>query len=180
VSAARERLVGAALTLFARHGVSGTSLQMIAGELGVTKAAVYHQFPTKEAIVLAVVVPAIDRLAGVISAAAGHPTAAGRREVTLRGLVDLIVSHRSLALILYQDPVVVDLVRTDPALRMYGDRISALLAGAKPDTATMVAVSVVGGGLAGAAVDPRLADVDDATLRLHLLTTGRRILRVRG
>jgi AcrR family transcriptional regulator len=30
--------------------VSGTSLQMIAGAMGVTKAAVYHQFKTKEEI----------------------------------------------------------------------------------------------------------------------------------
>ena len=43
-----------ALELFARHGVGGTSLQMIADSLEVTKAAVYHQFHTKEAIVLAV------------------------------------------------------------------------------------------------------------------------------
>ena len=34
--------------------MNGTSLQMIADAMGVTKAAVYHQFHTKEEIVLAV------------------------------------------------------------------------------------------------------------------------------
>ena len=38
----------AALELFARRGVSGTSLQDIADHLGVTKAAVYYQFRSKE------------------------------------------------------------------------------------------------------------------------------------
>ena len=54
-SAAQTRVVTAALGLFARHGVNGTSLQMIADELGVTKAAIYHQFPTKDEIVIAAV-----------------------------------------------------------------------------------------------------------------------------
>ena len=53
-TAAQTRILDAALDLFADHGVSGTSLQMIADAIGVTKAAVYHQFKTKEEIVIAV------------------------------------------------------------------------------------------------------------------------------
>ena len=53
-SAAQLRIITAAFDLFARHGVSGTSLQMIADSIGVTKAAVYHQYPTKDEIVIAV------------------------------------------------------------------------------------------------------------------------------
>ena len=53
-SDAQRRTAAVAFELFADHGVSGTSLQMIADGLGVTKAAVYHQFRTKEEIVLAV------------------------------------------------------------------------------------------------------------------------------
>ncbi|NUR16364.1 MAG: helix-turn-helix transcriptional regulator, partial [Dermatophilaceae bacterium] len=49
----RRRVIDAAVELFAEHGVSGTSLQMIADHLGVTKAAVYYQFHAKEDIVLA-------------------------------------------------------------------------------------------------------------------------------
>jgi AcrR family transcriptional regulator len=51
---ARQRVLDAALELFAEHGVSGTSLQMIADRLGLTKAAVYHQFPAKEDIAVAI------------------------------------------------------------------------------------------------------------------------------
>src|ERR1041385_8027277 len=53
LSPARHRTVAVALELFARYGVGGTSLQMIADELGVTKAAGYHQFRTKDDVVVA-------------------------------------------------------------------------------------------------------------------------------
>ena len=43
--------MAAAQKVFGQHGVGGTSLQMIADEIGVTKAAVYHQYNTKEEIV---------------------------------------------------------------------------------------------------------------------------------
>ena len=63
-----EAQLDAALDLFAEHGVSATSLQMIADAVGITKAAVYHQFRTKDHIVIAVterelgrLVPAVER-----------------------------------------------------------------------------------------------------------------------
>ena len=54
-SVTQRRTLNVAHALFAQHGVGGTSLQMIAETLGVTKAAVYHQFQTKDAIVRAVI-----------------------------------------------------------------------------------------------------------------------------
>src|SRR6516164_4397770 len=51
---AQRLTIDVALDLFADHGVSGTSFQMIADEVGVTKGAIYHQFGTKDAIVLGV------------------------------------------------------------------------------------------------------------------------------
>ncbi|WP_197510875.1 TetR/AcrR family transcriptional regulator [Tessaracoccus coleopterorum] len=43
----RERVLDAALDLFARNGVTATSLQAIADHLGLTKAAIYHHFPPR-------------------------------------------------------------------------------------------------------------------------------------
>ena len=57
----RTRLLETALELFTRHGVEGTSLQMIADALGVTKAAVYYHFKTKDEITEAVTEPALRR-----------------------------------------------------------------------------------------------------------------------
>ena len=54
-TAAQWRVIAAALELFAEHGVGGTSLRMIAAKLGVTVAAVYHQYNTKNEIIVAAV-----------------------------------------------------------------------------------------------------------------------------
>ncbi|PRC50878.1 TetR family transcriptional regulator, partial [Mycobacterium sp. ITM-2017-0098] len=53
-TAAQTRVLGDELQGGVEHGVSGTSLQMIADAMGVTKAAVYRQFKTKEEIVIAI------------------------------------------------------------------------------------------------------------------------------
>jgi len=74
-SPARDRVVAAALDLFAEYGVSGTSLQMIADRMGVTKAAVYHQFRTKDEIVLAAAESELAQLLPVLDAAEAEPTA---------------------------------------------------------------------------------------------------------
>jgi AcrR family transcriptional regulator len=47
----RSRIQEIALRLFTEHGYEATSLREIAEELGVTKAALYYHFKTKEDIV---------------------------------------------------------------------------------------------------------------------------------
>src|SRR5690349_24322858 len=94
---ARERLLTAALDLFADHGVSGTSLQMIADALGVTKAAVYHQFPSKDEIVLAVAEHELARLEVALEAAEAESSQRRAREVLLSQVIDMAIERRSMA-----------------------------------------------------------------------------------
>jgi AcrR family transcriptional regulator len=79
-TAAQTRIVDAALALFAEHGISGTSLQMIADAIGVTKAAVYHQYNTKDEIVLAVAQVVLARLDAAVTAAEAERSRARARE----------------------------------------------------------------------------------------------------
>lgn len=46
----KERIIETALRLFAANGFSGTSMQDIASELGITKAALYKHFSGKQEI----------------------------------------------------------------------------------------------------------------------------------
>jgi AcrR family transcriptional regulator len=50
----REAIVGAATRLFAEHGIEATSLDRIAGEVGLTKGAIYSTFASKDELVEAV------------------------------------------------------------------------------------------------------------------------------
>ena len=93
-TAAQIRVLDAALKLISEHGVSGTSLQMIADEMGVTKAAVYRQFKTKEEIVIAITEREMSRLEDALEAAEaeGHPLRA--REVLLDRMVEQAIHRR--------------------------------------------------------------------------------------
>ena len=50
MSVTREKILETALTLFAREGYAGTSMADIAGELGITKGALYRHYAGKRDI----------------------------------------------------------------------------------------------------------------------------------
>jgi AcrR family transcriptional regulator len=177
MSTARERVLTAALELFAEHGVSGTSLQMIADRMGVTKAAVYHQFPTKEEIVLAVIDPILAELPALAESAAARRTPKARRRHLIEAAAGMVVRHRRLSAVLSFDPVVTRLVRRHPAMSTISALVE-LLTGPDPSPGARVDVAMVAGGLVMAGMESSLADMDDESLRTHLITTSLRTLRL--
>ncbi len=58
--ARRTAIAQQATELFARHGYAGLGMRKIAAELGVSKSALYHYFPDKEALFLACTTLATD------------------------------------------------------------------------------------------------------------------------
>jgi AcrR family transcriptional regulator len=96
-NAAQHRILDAALALIAENGVGGTSLQMIADEVGVTKAAVYHQFKTKEEIVIALTERELGRLDDALEAAEAESSRPRAREVLLSRVIDMAVERRRAA-----------------------------------------------------------------------------------
>src|SRR5512139_2210701 len=96
-TAAQTRIIEAALVLFAEHGISGTSLQMIADAIGVTKAAVYHQYNTKDEIILAVAQVVLARLEAAVTAAEAERSRSRAREVLMAAMIDLAVERRRMA-----------------------------------------------------------------------------------
>lgn len=173
---ARQRVLEAAVALFAEHGVHGTSLQMIADRVGVGKAAVYYQFRSKEDIALEVVRPSIEDIARFIKIAEALPDAQQQRAVTVSGLVEMVVRHRKLAVMFYGDPAIDQLVVNEPYFKAVADRLRELLEGPNPNAVDRIAFSVFFSGMGKAAADPELADVDDADLHRALLELSGRIL----
>ncbi|WP_199430165.1 TetR/AcrR family transcriptional regulator [Qaidamihabitans albus] len=173
----RSRLLATALRLFSEHGVEGTSLQMIADELGVTKAAVYYHFKTKDEITEAVAAPALRELDAIVDAAATHRRRGAQVDHALAGFVDIVVRHRALVAMFNSDPGIVRAVeRSLHGVENFKARMVALLAGPEPDLGATVTVHVALAGIALTGGAPDLADVDDDTLREHLVDVGRRLL----
>ena len=51
----RERILDTALTLMSTHGASATSMRRLADACGLNVAAIYHYFPSKEALLATVI-----------------------------------------------------------------------------------------------------------------------------
>lgn len=174
---ARARVLEAALTLFGEHGVSGTSLQMIADSIGVGKASVYYQFHSKEEIVAAAAEPMFDDLARVVAIAEALPDPATRREITISGLIDMSVRHRRLAAVLTGDPVLEHLIQSRDDLTEITERFTNLLLGGGHVPAGRVVISMVTNGIYAAVTDKTLEDVSDDDLRRTLLEAAQQLLR---
>ena len=173
---ARERVLEAALELFAKHGVHGTSLQMIADRLGVGKGAVYYQFQSKDEIALAVVRPVFEDIEHLTRIAELLPSPEARRDVAISGLVELAIRHRGVSSLLYGDPTIHQLIEAQGDVQAIFDRFSTLLLGPDPDTATRVAISMTTAGIYACATDPALADISDADLRPYLLACSKKCI----
>ena len=173
---ARQRVLDAALALFAEHGVHGTSLQMIADRIGVSKAAVYYQFRSKEDIALEVLRPSIEDMARVIRIAEVLPDMQRRREVLVSGLIEMVVRHRQLSVLFYGDPAIDQLVRDEPEFRIVTDRLQELLEGPEPRVADRIALRVFLSGVCRVAADPDMSDIDDGDLQTTLVELSSRLL----
>jgi AcrR family transcriptional regulator len=173
----RTRLLETALSLFTRHGVEGTSLQMIADALGVTKAAVYYHFRTKDEITEAVAEPALRQLGGLVEEAGRLRRRGAQVDHLLAGLVELVIGHRALAAVFSSDPGVARaLERTLKGEGNVKECMTDLLCGPDADAEGKVAAHVALAGIALAGGSPALADLPDEELRRHLLAAGRRLL----
>jgi AcrR family transcriptional regulator len=176
VTTAQTRIVEAALALFAEHGISGTSLQMIADAIGVTKAAVYHQYPSKDEIVLAVAEVVLVGLEAAATAAEAERSRSRAREVLIDEMIDLAIEQRRVAGILQRDPIMLRFLQEHDPFRRVMARVNRLLMAGASDARARVQAALVAAALAGAVVHPLALDLDDETLRTQLRKQVRRLL----
>jgi len=178
-TAAQSRIIEAALTLFAEHGISGTSLQMIADAIGVTKAAVYHQYNTKDEIVRTVAQIVLARLEAAVTAAEAERSRARAREVLIAEMIDLAVERRRMAGVLQRDPVMLRFLEEHEPFRRVMARVNRLLMGGGSDRRARVQAAMLASAIAGTVIHPLVLDLDDENLRSELLKQTRKLLRIR-
>ncbi|MEA5364703.1 TetR family transcriptional regulator [Amycolatopsis sp., V23-08] len=174
----RTRLLHTALRLFTEHGVEGTSLQMIADALGITKAAVYYHFKTKAELTEAVAEPGIRDLDELVLRAGAQKRRGAQVDLLLEGFVDLVVRHRTLVALFSSDPGLIRAIEKSAhgGMEGFGQALLGILSGPAPDTTSRVNAMVALTGIAMAGGSPDLASLDDEELRTELLDVGRRLL----
>jgi AcrR family transcriptional regulator len=175
-SAGAQRVLDAALELFSEHGFEGTSLQDIADRLGVTKAAVYYHFHTKDELLRALVQPAFAELMALVSDGERRPAGSrGGRTVEVGRYVDYLLRHRRVAVYLTRDATAMTrAVVLDQATEVR-ERTEAMLFGADADGLSAIWGAATLQALAGALVAAP-ADASDEWLREELTELGAHLL----
>jgi AcrR family transcriptional regulator len=170
----RQQILQTAQRLFADRGYDATSLQMIADELGLTKAAVYYHFRAKSEILHATMRPGILRLEALLDEAAAIHGRRARIEYLVNGFVDFLVEHRQYAVMAATDPAAKrnKLAGEQATMRQ---RALTVLFGDHPTGAERLSFNVL---FFLPECLPDLTDLTDGELREALQTTTLRMLRV--
>jgi len=179
-TAAQTRVLDAALKLIAERGVSGTSLQMIADAMGVTKAAVYRQFKTKEEIVIAITERELGRLEDGLEAAEAEEDRLRAREVLLDRVIDQAIERRGTVSVLQFDPVIIRLQAEYEPFQRFIERLYAALLGTEAGPQARLHAAMLSSAISVAVMHPLVADIDDEELRSQLLLMTRRMLDLPG
>lgn len=93
----REAVLRVAIDLFIAQGYDATSISDLAASLGVTKSAVYHHFPSKQALLAAALDEALEGLDTAVAEAARATdgrSAHDRLRATVLAAVQLLAEHR--------------------------------------------------------------------------------------
>jgi AcrR family transcriptional regulator len=149
---------------------------MIADALGVTKAAVYHQYNTKDEIILAVAQVVLARLEAAVTAAEAERSRSRARELLIAEMIDLAVERRRMASVLQRDPVMLRFLEEHEPFRHVMARVNRLLMGGAPHPRARVQAATAAAAIAGAVIHPLVLDLDDESLRSQLQMQVRKLL----
>jgi AcrR family transcriptional regulator len=170
----RQQILETAQRLFRDLGYDATSLQMIADEMGLTKAAVYYYFPAKSDILHATMLPGIQRLETLVHEAAAIRGRRARTEHLVNGFVDFLVQNRHYTVVASADPAA-KRNKLDTESMSLRRRALTLLFGDNPSGAERLAFNAT---FCIPETLPDLVDLADEELRDALQATMLRILRV--
>ncbi len=102
----REQIAQVALALVARHGLRAMNLAALAGEVGVVPSAIYRHYPSKEAV-LDAVLDLIRRrlLENVENVRRDFISARDRLDQLLRRHVDMILHNQGIPRVVFSEEI---------------------------------------------------------------------------
>jgi AcrR family transcriptional regulator len=174
-TATRDRILDAALTLFAEKGYEATSMREIAEQLGMTKAALYYHFDGKDSIVLALLADIETQVDALVAWASAQPLTPELRHQVLDRWTDIMQAHGITAFrFAMANRHVVHQLRPDKSGMI--SNMGELYALLTPPDATieeqlrvrLALVSVNMAGFVGAGIDAPDEEILDAARRLAI------------
>ncbi len=148
----RQRILQIALELFTLQGFDGTSLQQIADRLGVTKAALYYHFKSKDDLLDSVTAPLLVHFQGLLGRADARRPGPSARRAAIEDYLDFLIEHRALYQFILRDVAVLARLLTPANLRLR-DRLAAHMAGSDRDDPTSIVLATMAmTGMQGAVI----------------------------
>jgi AcrR family transcriptional regulator len=125
----RETIRSVALELFAEQGYDRTSLREISERLGVTKAAVYYHFKTKEEILISLIEDFLAQIEDLADWAQAQPAGVATRQQVLRRYSELLDERTTqLAQFLHEGQAAIRDLAAGTQMRKRVDRLIDTLA----------------------------------------------------
>jgi len=127
-----RRIARLALARFRVSGFVGTSIADLAGALGVSKAAIYYHYRSKDALLHRLVDPLLDAIDACIG---DHTTPARTPRGLLGAYLSVLLAHREVVPLIATDVAVLNHPSIGPRLRAQNQQLQSLLAA--PDTSPL-------------------------------------------
>ena len=93
VSRSRDRVVDTALQMFAEQGYNSVSMRDLAQALGMQAPSLYSHFASKDAMLVAVIGPFVERIHTLLEAIPEAPVPAEERRAWLAQAVELLADN---------------------------------------------------------------------------------------
>jgi AcrR family transcriptional regulator len=123
-----RRIARLALARFRIGGFTGTSIANLAGALGISKAAIYYHYRSKDALLHHLIDPLLDAIDACIQ---DHTPAASaqRARQLLDAYLAVLLAHRAVVPLITTDVAIVHHPSIGPRLRAQNQQLQSLLAG---------------------------------------------------
>jgi AcrR family transcriptional regulator len=127
-----RRIASLALARFRVGGFVGTSIADLAGALGVSKAAIYYHYRSKDALLHHLIDPLLDAIDACVQ---DHTTPAASAQ-TVRQLLDaylaVLLAHREVVPLITTDVAILNHPSIGPRLHAQNLQLQSLLATPDP------------------------------------------------
>ena len=130
-----RRIARLALDRFRVSGFVGTSIADLAGDLGVSKAAIYYHYRSKDTLLHRLVDPLLDAIDTCIGDHTTPATAARTPRQLLDAYLTVLLTHREVVPLIATDVAVLNHPSIGPRLRAQNQQLQSLLAA--PDTGAL-------------------------------------------
>jgi AcrR family transcriptional regulator len=127
-----RRIAQLALARFRVSGFVGTSIADLAGALGVSKAAIYYHYRSKDALLHHLVDPLLDAIDACIQ---DHSTPARTPRQLLGAYLAVLLTHRQVVPLIATDVAVLNHPSIGPRLHAQNQQLQSLLTAPNTDVA---------------------------------------------